>query len=61
MIKSVEELEDAEDLELFDEEYVEYLANPESARPWREIRAELIQEGLLEDKKQDGLSPFEHD
>jgi antitoxin StbD len=45
----VEELEDLRDLQLVAEQKEEYRANPSSARRYSDARADMVDEGLLDE------------
>ena len=46
-----EELDDLRAARRANAVYQEYLRDPSTARPWADIRAELIAEGLLDDEQ----------
>lgn len=45
-----DELDDLRSARRANEVYQEYLRDPSTARPWADIRAELVAEGLLDDE-----------
>ena len=48
LLERLGDLEDQDDIEAVVAAYEEYLGDPGLARPWSDVEAELIDEGLLD-------------